>query len=175
MKMNNISTISKVYAKALFEADIDDATIKTQLAEILNVIDSSEDLKIVLANSSISSNKKNEILEEIFRDKTDAHLLNLLKLLIEKNRISDLRNIYDAFILLDNKGSNKKNVEIVSSVELSEKTKSRILDKLSQKLKCEVVPQWQIDKSIIAGLVFKYEDYVLDTSVLAKLKQLSKQ
>ena len=172
---SNISTISKVYAQALFEADVGDTLIKAQLAEILKVIDSSEDLKIVLTNSSISFNKKNEILDEIFKGKIDVHLLNLLKILNEKNRISELKNIYDVFVSYDNKKSNKKNVEIVSSIELTEDTKSRITKKLSKKLNCEVVPQWQIDKSIIAGLVFKYEDYVLDTSVLAKLKQLSKQ
>ena len=101
--------------------------------------------------------------------------MNLLKLLTEKNRISELKGIYEALSGFKNKKTNKKNVEIVSAIELNNETKQRIIEKLNKKLNCDIMPLWQIDKSIIAGLVFKYDDYVIDTSVLAKLKQLSKQ
>lgn len=175
MSRVEISTVAKNYAQALFELDMDKTAIKTELCEVLNTIESCSDLQIVLSNSSISYKKRIEIIEEIFAKKINSGLLNLLKLLIEKGRISELCGIYEAFCELDNRVSNKKSVQIVSSIELDEETKQRIIQKLTDKLKYEVLPDWQIDKSIIAGLVFKYDDYVIDTSVLAKLKQLSKQ
>jgi F-type H+-transporting ATPase subunit delta len=175
MQVRNLSTISKIYAQALYDTEVDNSVLKFQLSEVLKTVNSSEDLQIVLANSSISGGKKIDIIDEIFKDKIEIHVLNLIKLLIEKNRISELESIYSAFCELDNKSSNKKNVEIISSVNLDDGTKSRIIEKLNKKLNCEILPEWKIDEDIIAGLVFKYDDYVIDTSVLAKLKQLSKQ
>ena len=70
--------------------------------------------------------------------------------------------------------SNKKNVEIVSSIELNFETKSNILFKLERKLQCEVIPHWSIDENIIAGLQFKFDDYVIDSSVRNKIENLSK-
>jgi len=175
MQTTGISTITKNYARALFDTNLDNATIKMELAQVLDTIEESEDLRIVLSNSSISCTKKIGILNDIFYEKISLVSFNLLKILVEKNRISELKNIYEVLCDMDNKSLNKKDVEIVSSIELNEDTKLRIVEKLAGKLKCEILPNWQIDKNIIAGLVFKYDDFVIDTSVLAKLKQLSKQ
>lgn len=174
MPMNNISTISKNYAKALFESGLAPDCVKYELSEIINTIDSSKDLEIVLSNSSISCTKKIEIIEGVFKGRISIYLLNLLKILAEKNRLSELGSIYAAYNEFDNQKSNKKSVQIVSSIQLNDEIKKNIVQKLEQKLTCEVLPQWQVDKSIIAGLVFKYDDCVIDTSVLSKLKQLSK-
>ena len=73
-----------------------------------------------------------------------------------------------------NKKSNKKNVEIISPIELNFETKSNVLFKLEHKLNCEVVPRWTVDEDIIAGLTFKFDDYVIDTSIRNKIENLSK-
>ena len=62
-----LSEISKNYAKALIEstAEISGDDILKQLEAIEDTISSSADLRIVMSNSSISSGKKIEIIEEI--------------------------------------------------------------------------------------------------------------
>ena len=178
MKNNQqISSISKNYAKALVEtskeANISDA-IKKDLCNVLEVMKSSEDLTVVLENSSVSISKKIEILGEIFSDKISSQVLNLLKILTEKNRLTEIENIYNSYCeMLDNL-SNKKNVTIISSIDLDESTKNNIVSRLEKKLNCEVISSWETDQSIIAGLVFKFGDYVIDTSLNTKLKNLSK-
>jgi F0F1-type ATP synthase delta subunit len=72
------------------------------------------------------------------------------------------------------KNASKKKVEIISPIELNFENKSNILFKLEHKLNCEIIPKWTIDESIIAGLVYKFDDYVIDTSIRAKLKDFSK-
>ena len=69
---------------------------------------------------------------------------------------------------------NKCTVEIVSPVELNYENKTKVLFKLEHKLKSDIVPIWTIDESLIAGLVFKFDDYVIDTSIKAKLEDLNK-
>lgn len=173
-----ISKISENYAKALFETALDKGTtdiIAQQLSEILNMISSSQDLKVVLTNTSISSVKKVEIIDTILSDKINKELLNFLKILAEKNRINELESIKASYLTMLDRQENKKNVEIISPIELSSENKSNILFKLEQKLKSEIKPVWTTDKSIIAGLVFKFDDCIIDTSVRKKLNDLNKR
>ena len=71
--------------------------------------------------------------------------------------------------------SNIKTVEISSPIALNFENKSNVLFKLEHKLKCEIRPIWKIDESLIAGLRFKIDDCTIDTSVRAKLEDLSKK
>lgn len=177
MTETHISTISKNYAKALFDTAQESNScelINSQFAEIDEVLKTSDDLKIVMANSSISASSKIEILETVFGGKIDEKFLRFLKILVEKNRFSEFGAIKQAYSLMLEKLSNKKTVEVFSPVKLNFENKSNILFKLEHKLNCEITPIWKIDKSLIAGLAFKYDDCVIDTSVRAKFESLSK-
>ena len=68
----------------------------------------------------------------------------------------------------------RKKVEIVSAIKLNFEAKTNVLFKLEHKLNCEIVPDWQVDEDIIAGLIFKFDDFVIDTSVRNKVENLSK-
>ena len=97
MSVTRISTISRNYAQALFDSFEDKETIKTQLGDVIDTINSSYDLKAVLINPSISYSKRLEIVDEIFNTKIDEKILNFIKLLIEKQRICELEEIFQAF------------------------------------------------------------------------------
>ncbi len=172
-----VSEISKNYAKALLEsaAPLDKCDLfMTQFDEIMQTFESSEDLRVVMSNSSVSVFKKIEILNEIFGGKIDEKMLNLLKAVIEKNRFNELSSINLCFKQMNEKKENKRTVEVISPIELNSGNKERILSKLKEKLNSEILPIWKIDESLIAGLVFKFDDFVIDTSVRAKLENLSK-
>lgn len=177
MTQNYISSTSKKYSKALFDIASENNSLELfadQLGEICEVLSSSQDLCVVMNNSSISQTKKNEILEAVFSDKIDSKLLNFLRILVSKNRFSELENIYNSYLERIKQNFNRKDVEIVSSLDLDEQMKSEIVEKLRQKLHSEVLPQWKTDADIIGGLIFKFDDFIVDMSIRAKLKDLSK-
>lgn len=172
-----ISTVSKNYAKALMEIATEQKSfekIENQLNQISDVLKSSDDLRIVMSNSSISISNKIEIIEEVFNNKVDKNILNFLKILAQKNRFQEFDTIRLAYSDMVEKHSNKKTVEVYSPIELNFENKSNVLFKLEHKLGCEITPVWKIDKTLIAGLAFKIDDCVIDTSVRAKLTNLSK-
>lgn len=173
----NISTVSKNYAQALIDVAAESNSyelFKDQLDEIKSVLDSSKDLQIVMGNTSINISKKIDILNTILGDKVSPKIMNFLNLLIEKNRFDEFDSILVSYNEILDKKSNKKNVEIISPIELNFETKSNVLFKLEHKLNCEVVPHWTVDEDIIAGLTFKFDDYVIDTSIRNKIENLSK-
>lgn len=177
MTNNRVSSISKIYAKALMDIAAENNSydsILNQLQEIKAVLNNSEDLMIVLANSSIATAKKIEIINDVFAEKIDNSVLNFLKLIIEKNRFNEFEFIINSYSEMLDQKANKKKVEIVSAVKLNFEAKTNVLFKLEHKLNCEIVPDWQVDENIIAGLIFKFDDFVIDTSVRNKVENLSK-
>lgn len=177
MTNNRVSSISKIYAKALMDIATENNSydsILNQLQEIKAVLDNSEDLMVVLANSSIATAKKIEIINDVFAGKVDNGVLNFLKLIIEKNRFNEFEFIINSYSEMLDQKANKKKVEIVSAVKLNFEAKTNVLFKLEHKLNCEIVPDWQVDENIIAGLIFKFDDFVIDTSVRNKVENLSK-
>ena len=85
-----------------------------------------------------------------------------------------MKKIKEAFSKLTEEVSNKKTVEIISPVKLNFENRTNVLFKLEHKLNKEITPIWTVDKSLIAGLAFKIDDCVIDTSIRAKLENLSK-
>ena len=70
--------ISKNYAQALLEtaAETDSySTYSKQLEEVSNALKNSTDLRIVMDNSAISTTKKIEIIDEIFKNKIDTKFI----------------------------------------------------------------------------------------------------
>ena len=63
---------------------------------------------------------------------------------------------------------------MVSAIELSEEEKQQVVQKLENKLNKTVQPDWELDNDIIAGLVIKIDDDVIDMSIKNRLAKLKK-
>lgn len=163
---------SKIYAKSLFELSLDNEIIKTELKSVLETFTS--ELYTFFSNPAVSINAKLEILDEIFSGKVKHEILAFLKLLAENNRIEQLSEIYVGFVEKLNEVSGILDVEITSALELDNDLKQKILGRLSEKLKKTIEPKWTVSEDIIAGLVIKIGDDVIDTSMKNKLDNLSK-
>ena len=177
MNSSVISSSSKTYANALFATASENHTqekLLTQLDEVCSVLKKSDDLREVLSNPIISVKVKHELIDEIFKPSLDSALLNFIKILAEKNRFSEIYSILDAYKSLYEKSLNQKKVEVLSAVELSDDIKLKITNVLRNKLNSDVIVSWAADENIIAGLIFKFDDFVIDTSMKTKLEEIGK-
>ena len=169
-----ITTSSETYANSLIETGLDNRLISDSLSAITEIIDKSEDFSQVMLNPAIPSSTKFEIIDEIFQNKIDEKIINFLKIIVEKNRFSQFKEIVSAYFEKSDEINNIKRVEIISAVELSENQKSKITEKLQSKLQKTVIPNWVLNEEIIGGLVVKYDDEVIDNSLKNKLEKISK-
>lgn len=170
--MDNIITYSaQNYAEALFESG---QTFSSDLELISTVMTTSADFMHIMSNPAIDLNVKYSILDEIFKDKIDEKVLQFIKILTEKNRLGEFDQILASYKDKVNDFNDIKTVEITSATELKEDFKTRILNKLGEKLNKKIVPEWKIDREIISGLVFKIGDDVVDTSIRNKVESIGK-
>lgn len=176
--IEQISLSAKNYSKALVEMVRDNVIsfedLSKDLAAVSEILETSQDLRLTLENPTVSEEVKSQIVEEVFKNEVHPQVVSFLKVLIDKNRFSEFSQIKaDYEIKLDD--VNKiQSVEITSAVELSEEYRGRILQKLSEKLQKNIRPNWKVDENIIAGLIYRINDNVIDTSIKSKLDKLNK-
>ena len=173
-----ISQTAKTYAKGLVQTiqngSFDYDIALNDLQTVLNILNSSAELQTVLCSPTVTVEQKNLIIQDIFEQKISSVILNLLKLLIEKDRFVEFEQIFEAFKIELDEINNIKQIRVISAIELNEDYKNRIIAKLSEKLQKKVITKWEIDSDIIAGLVIHIDDNVIDTSIKNKLENLSK-
>lgn len=174
----NSELAAKRWAKALMELALEDNEISKEdilrdLRDVGNNIESSEELKNVINNPSITAHEKQVVLSKLFQDKLIPVVYNFIFVLNLRKRINIINEIADAFEKELEDYNNKVRVNITSAIEIDDEKKQSIKDKISEKLKKEVIVDWGIDTDIIAGLIFNINDTVIDNSVKNKLDTLS--
>lgn len=170
--------IAQRYADALVQIAKDGKLtfekINEDLNLIKNILGQSKDLNEVLINPIVSIEDKKEIIDRVFSDEVDVLIINFLKLLTDKNKFSIFADVLEAYSKFVDNINNIKRISVTSAVTMPEDAKNRLKQKLEEKLKANVVLDLNINKDIIAGLVIKIDDNVLDMSLKHKLEDLSK-
>lgn len=165
--------IAKRYASALLAFDGANG-IYSELQNVSATLANSSDLLAFLENPVISVVDKKAVIEEVFAALSN-NAKNFLYLLIDKNRF----DYFDAIMLefrlgLDISGGLQR-VEVISAIELEIGEKDRLLEVLQNKLSGQIVPEYKVDEAIIAGLVIKIGDKVIDNSLKTRFKGLERQ
>lgn len=175
--MNNEKNtlIAKRYAESLLqfgkEEKMSYEDISKDLNNVKTILSASKELFDTLTNPLISNSDKEFVTEKVFAQDVNVLIKNFLKLLVEKDRfnlIYDIINIYGS--LLDDINGIAR-IEVISAVELNDMEQGDIQAKLASKLKKQIVIKYNIDESIIAGLVVKMGDDIIDMSVARKLEE----
>ena len=171
--------IAERYAQSLIDLgknnDLSYISIATDLANIQLILNRSKDLFEALTNPLVAVESKVEIVEAVFTKDIDVLITNFLKLLVERNRFNLIFDIITVFNKLLDDVNNVARVEVISAVKLNKNEMNNIYSKLSEKIKNkEISIKYKVDESILAGLIFKSGDDVLDTSVAHKLEELKK-
>ncbi|MGX6960327.1 MAG: ATP synthase F1 subunit delta [Rickettsia endosymbiont of Pentastiridius leporinus] len=157
-------------------------------AKIDNIVDKIFD-EITLVNSFIEDNFKiKEFLFSPVIDKTDkiklinslvksikisTMLQNFLLLLIKNSRTNILSDIVEAYNRLLCKSKNIKIVQIVSASKLQPKEQEWIKASLEKELKQETKINFEVDPTIIGGIIIKYDSILQDYSIKNSLAKIA--
>jgi F-type H+-transporting ATPase subunit delta len=166
--------IARVYATALYQAAREEGRVeevRRDLGEFVRAIDSSPELKQLLAAEEIADVKKTQVLMEL-TEGGDELVRNLLRLMVDKNRESELPATYRGFVGLVEQEQGLVHVEVVSAVPIPEDLQKVIRAKIESSLKKTVELTLAVDKDILGGLRLRIGDRVADASVRHRLEQL---
>ncbi len=166
--------VARVYATALYEAAQEEgrvAEVRRDLGEFIQAMDSSIELRQLLAADEISDLDKSKVLMEL-TEGGDGLMRNLLRLMVDKNREDEIPATYRAFVALVEEAQGLVHVEVVSAIPLTEDIQKALRQKVEASLKKTVELTLKVDREILGGLKLRIGDRVADASVRHRLEQL---
>lgn len=165
--------IAKVYADALFELCSEDKSydsVHRDINDCRKVFADNPDLLKFLSAPAINTDKKTELLSEIFSD--CGIVCNLLCVITVKNRAGLIYKITDCFNKLYNEYRNIAEITVTTCIPLSDTMREKLKAKLSAKFGKTVVMNEKVDKSILGGVIVQYENLQIDSSIKSKLNSV---
>ena len=170
--------ISTRYANALMESSMEKNSFEQTMQDIelvYNTLNKSKELRNILNNPIISSEKKASILDEIFNGKVSDDVKTFIDLIVNKGRENILFEICNRFLQLSDEKLNRIKVEITSAIELNNEQKDNITKKLEEITQKQVIASYNLDNSILGGFKARFNDTVVDASVQHQLELLKKK
>ena len=171
-------TVAQRYTNALVEIAQTNNMLgvyETELYEIVNILNTSNELFDFLKNPIVTPDDKKSTISQLFEGKISNEILNLLKVLTEQNRMEVLPAIRETYSIAKDKIENVEHIRVVSAVEIDDELKLKLEDKLNRKYNKKFIPNYEIDKDIIAGLKIYIGDDIFDDSYASKLENMKKQ
>ena len=171
--------ISKTYGDALFELAVEKDKVDVLLEEIeqlKEVLSENEDFGRLMNHPKIIKEEKIQVAKDVFSGRISGELLGFLTIIITKDRYRDIDAILDYFIAEVKRYKGIGIATVTTAVPLKEEQCKKIEQKLldtTQFTKMEM--HYQLDESLIGGMVVRIGDRVVDSSIKTKLSELQKE
>lgn len=170
--------LAKRYATALFKLGMEEKNYDELLSSLnfaSEIFESSPELEGFLLSKITKKEDKRSILNTIFKGKSlHIYVLNMLSILADEHKFDYFAAIKQSFEKMVNEENNVAVAQIVSAIDLDEDDKNKIIAKLEAKLSKTINASYVIDEKIIAGLVIKIGDNLIDNSHRTRLDNLKK-
>lgn len=128
----------------------------------------------LLSGYTLGNQEKEKLIDQVFSSFGLPYLLDFLKLLSAKHRISHFDEIEEAFASLCHERFKVKEGIAYSAVPLSKEQLSSIEEALSKKLGAKVRLRNQVDQVLLGGVKVALDGKVYDGSLRSKLLGLKK-
>ena len=170
--------VVKRYATALFDLAASEgamAKYEEEVKVIVKAIHDEPDFMAVLQDHKVTREDKISIVENIFTDKVSAPIVGLLVLLVNKGRQAEILNVLEAFLERVKAESGVIKAVVTSAIPLKEAQLNALKEKLEASTKSKIELETIVDSSIIAGLIVRVGDKVVDASYQGEMQTLKKQ
>lgn len=170
--------VSKTYGDAYLTLAEERETLDTVMEEVLavrRVFLESGELNQMLSHPKIVKEEKMRILETAFKGRISEDMMGFLLVIVKKDRYCDIMPILDYIISQMKKKEGIGSLKVASAFRLSEGQKADIVSRMKELTDYkEFEVDYEVDESLIGGLVLRLEDRVIDSSIKTKLQTMGK-
>jgi len=163
------------YVVAMFEiASANDAVsaVEDDMFRLARAIESNEQLRAALNDTSLPSDRRQKIVEQLLGGKAHNVTVQLVSMLVGTGHISLLPQVADALVKRASSSKQLQVAEVRSAVALTDAQKARLAEALGKAAGRPVNLKVVVDPNVIGGLVATIGDEVIDDTVRTRLDQV---
>jgi F-type H+-transporting ATPase subunit delta len=169
--------IAKRYAKALFDFSLEMnkvEDVKADMELLLSVCESNADFRQLLRSPVIRTEKKQHVMQSLFKDKVNEISSRYLDIIIRKKRENQIEHIAEEYILAYKKFKNIITVHFASASAITDEIRKKVINLLEEQTKGSIELIEEVKKELVGGFVMNYDDYKYDASIAHQLRKLKK-
>ena len=174
MSLDN-TTVTKRYARALFEVALEKGRIdeiQTELKDVKKIFDENQGLSVILTDKGITIDQKLDLIKPILNQASDL-VKNLIQMTFDYGRINLLTDIISEFDNLYDANNKVVRATAITAIALDDKQMAELSQNFAHKLNVnKVVLHNKIDDSIIGGVILKTNGLVYDGSIKTQINQI---
>ena len=168
--------VSDRYASALYDLAAEKKLVDDvlgDLSNLKNILKDNKELSLVVKSPLITSIDKLNIFESLLKKINANELTSTFIKVIEQNkRFSNLASIITQFININSQKRGEVLADVTSADELNDDQKNNITNQLKSILGDKLSLSFDVDKSIMGGLIVKVGSKMIDTSLANKINKL---
>ena len=171
--------IEKIYGEALFELAVEEgrtAELMEEIKLVQQVLSDNPELAKMMQHPGIPVNEKEQVIEQVWGGKVSREVTGLMVMLLKKEHYGQLPQVL-AYFLEQVREKERIGIAYVrTAVELStaqrEKVEKRLLETTSYRT---FEMHFDVDPSLIGGMIIRIGDRVVDSSIKTRLENMSRQ
>jgi len=171
-----VRSLADRYADALAEVALADNAadnVRRELADFMDLLRESPDLKLLLNNPAVSRTAKHGVVEALIaRTGASRTMRNFLFVVLDKRRTALLPEIQVALDARLDERQGITRAEVTSARELGDAEKIELRAALERMTGKRVVAQYSLNPALIAGAVVRIGSTIYNGSVSAQLERL---
>nr|YP_009420434.1 ATP synthase CF1 delta subunit [Chroomonas placoidea]ASO76073.1 ATP synthase CF1 delta subunit [Chroomonas placoidea] len=165
------------YAEALLDITTKEGSLDkviNDLTSLSTTLSDSSDLKKALANPTLSSVTKKEIIKSVFKDTVSNTMIKFLMVLADRGRIAYLADVIEIALELAYKKASIQIAYVSSSLELTSSQEEALIERLQKMTGASQIKlKLSVDNSLLGGFIVQVGSKIIDNSVKGQLRQLS--
>ena len=172
------SRVARPYAKSLLELAEEKGRldeVKKDMALFVEVCEANHNFVTVMKNPIIPHDKKQSILDTLFKGRVSDLTMSMFRIITRKNREAFLFDIAKAFTEQFNVFRGIEIAEVTTTYPLTEDQRNTFTKLVSNADNKKVLFKEIIDETIIGGYILKVGDKQVDESIKTKLQRLKSE
>ncbi|AIU90330.1 F0F1 ATP synthase subunit delta [Pectobacterium brasiliense] len=172
--MSEFVTVARPYAKAAFDFAVENQALdrwQNMLAFSAEVARNEQIAELL--SGAVAPIELAKTFIAVCGDQLDEAGQNLIRVMAENGRLPVLPEVLEQFIQLRATLESTVDVDVISASTLSEQQQSKIAAAMEKRLSRKVKLNCKIDKSVMAGVVIRAGDMVIDGSIRGRLERLA--
>lgn len=170
------SRYARAFADVVESHKLDPGKVREELSALLQVVQSSAELRRVWQSPAIAGEEKRRLLDAIVqRTGASRWMRNFLAVLIDQRRIAMLPEIARQVEQELNARLGMAEAEVSSSRPLSDEEKRRLEAEVEKLTGMKVRARYQEDPALLGGAVVRIGSTIYDGSVRGQLRRIKEQ